>query len=345
MMTLDTLRRYDADGLITVRSSGDLIIANYTPKCQYSGAWDATTTICRGLILRVDQPWSDSQMITEVVAVPFPKFFNVGEGDRYPTGRLVNATEKMDGSLGILYRVGDTFRIATRGSFESDQARWATEFLQRFELAGLPENLTLLFEIIYPDGRVVVDYGNREDLVLIGVIDRFTHVDYPHDRLLRIGRCYDFTVVPTVNVQSVDNALRWAKALGPDSEGWVLRFDDGSRWKVKGDAYRQLHRIINNVTPKQLIEAMIAGNADYWLDAIPEEYRAQVDEWYAKATYYCWNENVRLKALCESAPKTTRKDFALWAKAEHPEDMPLLFSLLDEKDIHVPLLKRFLEVT
>ncbi|HRF99146.1 MAG TPA: hypothetical protein PLZ51_28235, partial [Aggregatilineales bacterium] len=74
---------------------------------------------------------------------------------------------KMDGSLGILYRWQGAYYIATRGNFDSDQAIWATIFLRtHYDLHNLADEYTLLFEIIYPDNRIVVNYGQRQDLVL-----------------------------------------------------------------------------------------------------------------------------------------------------------------------------------
>jgi len=62
------------DGLVACRQCRDapLAILNYTQRCQFErGAWNDTTRLCRGLIYRIDTE--------EVVARPFPKFFNYGQ--------------------------------------------------------------------------------------------------------------------------------------------------------------------------------------------------------------------------------------------------------------------------
>lgn len=65
--------------------------------------------------------------------------------------------------------------IATRGSFTSEQAGHATAVLHtcypRFEP---PEGLTVLFEIVYPGNRIIVDYCDTDDLVLLGAVDTAT---------------------------------------------------------------------------------------------------------------------------------------------------------------------------
>jgi RNA ligase len=192
--SVDRLRRLQGDGLIVVRSLDNLIIVNYTDRCTYKQQWDDTTMICRGLVLQMDKPWPNSTRIKEVVALPLVKFFNIGEGGRYPSSPLLEVTEKLDGSFGELFRWNDSYRIATRGSFESEQAQWATEYLRRCDLSGLKKQYTLIFEIIYPDGRIVVDYGSREDLVLLAVRDRFNGNDHPFSFVREMATEFGFSL-------------------------------------------------------------------------------------------------------------------------------------------------------
>lgn len=339
--SLDHLRRLDADGLITVRPLGDLIICNYTPKCTYSGAWDAATIACRGLILRVDSPWPASTRITEIVALPFGKFFNVGEGDRWPTAEIAEVTEKIDGSLGILYRHDGQYRIATRGTFNSDQALWGTEHLKRFDLRHLPANLTLLFEIVYPGNRIVVDYGDREDLVLLGVRDRFSGRDWPHSFVRSTALEFGFTCVPIFHGHGgINHLLQRAKELDATMEGWVLRYADGTRWKIKGHTYTTVARLLNHATKKHVIEQMINGSIEEWLGQIPEEYRDEVLAWRKETEANLRAEIARLTTILADRPTTSRKDFALWVKTHHREDSSELFALLDGRDIRLMILKK-----
>jgi len=101
-------------GRVYAKTCDDLTLFNYSPEVQYAGDWNPFELMSRGLIL---------SRSGEVVARPFDKFFNYGEGGQFPTHPLVSVTEKMDGSLGILYRHDGLHKIATRGSFDSDQAR------------------------------------------------------------------------------------------------------------------------------------------------------------------------------------------------------------------------------
>lgn len=76
--------------------------------------------------------------------------------------------------LAILnYNDGDGSAIATRGSFTSDQAVYATAlWKQRYRDVFTPQpGMTYLFEIIYPANRIVVDYKGASDLFLLGAIE------------------------------------------------------------------------------------------------------------------------------------------------------------------------------
>ena len=157
------IKKYIKYGYIVSRPNKEetLLILNYTNKCQFDRLWDEITMICRGLI--VDNDWN-------IIARPFTKFFNLGELTEALPYKKFNVYEKLDGSLGILYWINNIPFIATRGSFESEQAIKGTEMLFKYQLDILDKNYTYLFEIIYPDNKIVVDYGTEEKLVLLAKI-------------------------------------------------------------------------------------------------------------------------------------------------------------------------------
>jgi RNA ligase len=309
-----------------------LVLLNYTSRAQFAGRWNWFERVCRGLIL--------DRATGEVVARPFDKFFNWGEGGQGTDARLAEATEKLDGSLGILFRRHGQYRIATRGSFESEQALWATGHLRRFDLSGLPGQFTLLFEIIYPGNRVVVDYGDREDLVLVGVRNRFSGEDYFYPAVECIARQFGFGLPQTYRIASADEALRLARSLDSNEEGWVLRFADGRRFKVKGEAYREIHRLISGLSFNRVLEAMAQGVLEEWLGSIPDEFMPEVETWRREIEERIQEANRRVALAFADAPKGTRKEFALWVQANHPADAPYLFALLDGRDIGPMILKR-----
>ena len=236
-------------------------IFNYTAKAQYDKAWDDVTLQCRGLIVAPDQT---------VAARPFRKFFNLGEMIQIPDGSFM-AYEKMDGSLGIAYfNAKGQVRIATRGSFQSDQAIWATEWLngQQDLLAQvayqLKEGRTPLFEIIYPENRIVVDYNGREDLVLLSSVDIATGVDDPE------AEWWDGSVTTRYGGLEIDKIQAMNE---PNSEGFVLRWNDGTRAKVKFPEYVRLHRLVTGVTARSIWDLLCNRiKIEPLLEMVPDEF-------------------------------------------------------------------------
>ncbi|MEM1135392.1 MAG: RNA ligase [Bacteroidota bacterium] len=315
----EKFKKLEAEGLITLRANKTetLFIANYTPIVQYERLWDDLLIQCRGMIL-------DAQGKT--IARPFKKFFNIEEHqpEEIPNESF-EVYDKLDGSLGILYFEKGEAKIATRGSFQSIQAEKATKLLYsqyKEYLAHFNEQHTYLFEIIYPENRIVVDYGKEEKLVLLAIIASQTgeelstdDFDFP-DKVKRYDGIKDLS-----KIRELEDNKR---------EGFVVKFESGFRIKVKFSEYVRLHRIITQVSNKTIWEHLKDNKPfDELLNRVPDEF-------------YDWVKMTRNKlqsdfdAILAEAKDTyrsdfgTKKDFALWAKAQkYPH---ILFSLYNGKD-------------
>ena len=173
---LNILNDYKERGLLYSQTHPTLplTIWNYTEKVQYESLWDEVTLATRGLV-------TDGS--GRVVARPFSKFFNVEEGKHTPTQDF-EVFEKMDGSLGIVFVYEGQVVYATRGSFASDQAKWMADWGGKYNFSHIiVEGYTYLFEIIYPQNMIVVNYGGESRLVLLGVIKTDTGEEASWDDL------------------------------------------------------------------------------------------------------------------------------------------------------------------
>lgn len=263
LFNVDKLDKMLAEGFVSVQThpSLPLFIYNYTAAAQYAQCWNDVTIQCRGLILDADR---------NVVARPFPKFFNIEEHSRSDIlfSRPFQVFEKLDGSLGILYN-GNS--IATRGSFTSPQAVKGTEMLWE-QLNFTPaEGYTYLFEIIYPENRIVVDYGGTEGLIFLCAVHNETGANvfsFGDDRDWPGLSAKRYTIEPGTNPRDL-------KGLQNDlDEGFVLYFPSANkRMKVKFDEYVRLHRIVTGVSTKTIWKALRdGGSLDEILDRVPDEF-------------------------------------------------------------------------
>lgn len=260
-MNKELLLRHIENKLVSVQKhpTSDLYIYNYTQTVQFNRLWDEVTTMTRGLIM-------DKEM--NIVSRPFNKFFNISEHTPEEIPNLpFEVYEKMDGSLGVFYWLGDELFIASKGSFNSDQSVHANIILST-KYGGIKDRMdkskTYLVEIIYPENRIVCNYGDMDDLVLIAVRDTATGLDLP---LEDIG-------LPIVKRYDGINNLSELKALEEDNkEGFVVKFSNGFRVKVKFDEYIRLHRIVTGVSNLSVWEYLSEGKPfDELLDRVPDEF-------------------------------------------------------------------------
>lgn len=284
-----------------------LSIYTYTRACQYERNWNRVTTRCRGLVA--------DDVTGEVVALPLPKFFNVGEhqaGQPYAPAlpdEPFEVYDKVDGSLAVVFHYAGRWQVASKGSFISTQATWAQRRLDGKDTSALTPGVTYLAEILYPQNRIVVDYGDRRDLVLLAAFAKEgTEIPLADaaPAWQPIGSVV--TVRPAMPLAELlalteSNTLPGGQAAtGTDAEGFVLRFASGVRAKAKLSEYVRLHKVLTGVTErdiwrghgiqrfaglpaKQVSQALSCAAADITasggrpLDALLEQVPDEFDAW------------------------------------------------------------------
>ncbi len=122
---------------------------------------------------------------------------------------------------------------SVEGHFVSPQAEWARDMLQhKYTTDGLDIRKTYVFEAIYPENKVIVDYADRQEMVYLASFYPSGQETFDGPSMERKG----FPVVRTYRDMDYTRAKRldWENA-----EGFVVRFDSGDRCKVKFDKYLQ----------------------------------------------------------------------------------------------------------
>jgi len=324
---LEKLNKYYEDGLLykQVHPSLPLTIWNYTEKVQYENLWDEVTLMCRGLV---------TDNTGDIVATPFQKFFNIEEGKFTPTEKF-EVYEKMDGSLGIVFWFQGQWVVATRGSFTSDQAIKAREILKKYNTDIMFRHLTFCFEIIYPENRIVLDYGDDEKLVLLGTFNKDgKEID------VEMWAQYGFDVVKKYD--GISDYKQLKEMVKNDQEGFVVKFSNGDRVKVKGVEYLRLHKIMTNVTTTGVLEYLKNGeDVMEILKDVPDEFYNKIKTYvqHLKYGYFQISEDAGKKfdymmygKYNDKEPITDRKEFAEWVLTQPKHMSGILFRMFDKKD-------------
>ena len=319
ILDLDNLARRIADGYIVERRSNGLRLWNYTAKAQYEHAWDNETRRCRGLVA------TDDGLI---VSRPFEKFFNVGEYESLPVVEPFDVYEKLDGSLIVVANGPAGLCVTSRGSFDSEHAEAARKlWVERYAGTAIPVGQTWCFELIAPWNRIVVNYGDRTDLVLLAALDNADGSDLP----LPVWS-WDGPVVRTFDFGAVSQIVERLAALTADEEGYVIRFRrSGLRMKAKGDEYVRLHKLVTGCTSRMIWEQLSTGQPiEPLLDRVPDEFNA----WVRLTTGNLARKFAEIQELAQSRHATirdlpTRKEQAL-AVADFPH-RSVVFRMLDDK--------------
>lgn len=328
------LNDYIENGLVLKNNHPTLPIAiyNYSRETQYESKWDYITLMCRGLVL-------DNE--GNVIAKAFNKFFNLEEHkpEEIPNEPF-EVYEKLDGSLGILFHYNGEWVLATKGSFTSDQSVRGLEMLKKYDYERLISGFTYLFEIIYDENRIVCQY-NYEDLILLSVFDNSdgSEINIHKDILPNNNRvknvCQNIGFNFVKKYDGIRDFSELKSKISNDAEGYVIRFENGFRMKIKGEEYVRLHKILTSFSNVDIWEYLKDGKPlNNLLHRVPDEF----DLWVKNTVQKIEDEYQTLekeyksifKVLMRSPDSETKKGFAELAKRyKHPS---ILFKMFDGKD-------------
>lgn len=307
-------------GYLKLSRKGPLILFGYTDKCTFDRAWSEYTRRARGIIFEEETG--------NIVARPFPKFFNLGEIEEAFITNLPNEPykifDKVDGSLGIIYYYDSKWNVATRGSLSSEQAIRGQEILKKYDVSMLDTSITYLAEIIYPENRIISDYGTQEDLVLLGAIDTQTGIDLRRGHLVDDANLSGMPICKEYDL-TIEQAVEKSKTLPKLEEGFVVQYLSGFRVKIKGVEYMKIAKIISHLSPLSLWEVMENGKVQKsYLEQIPEEFRAQWEPQVEKLESQYRDIIEKMKIAVKNCPVDTKnsRDLGIFVR-ENPGFFPI----------------------
>jgi hypothetical protein len=380
--TADILQRIDSDPLLLKRTSGELVLANagptlFTPQEPHQ-------LFAKGIVYRRD--------VWQVVSLPLVKIYNLGERDvgeslaglaTDPLAQL-QFLRKFDGTLIQRFEYAGRVWFTTRGMIEGSalanpQDEDAAPRSANFDFLGTarsiaqrhypvlcnprPEfaHLSLVFEFLHPETRVITNYGERRDLVLLAAFDQHEWRYFRHAELVALAAAHGLAVVDAFAPagatlgEQIDTLL--ASIAGTDQEGTVITVERGDRViyraKVKSPDYLRVLKLVMTCTYPRTVEMMDTHGLRTWpeLEAhlrnlgreqVPEEVLAFYREHYdLHARYLSDCERLRswgvqsaaavrveaVTAVGDADPRALRKAFAERVKT-HPL-RALLFAAYD----------------
>ncbi len=228
------------------------------------------------------------------VAFPMDKFFRFGEGpelsrDRLPLDTPVEIVEKVDGSMVSLIDHGGQFEFCCKGNFDTPQSRRAAQIAARLPIGKLQTDRYFhVFEVIYPENRFpkglsVVNYGDREDLVLTAMRDRLTNLMLPYSEVIaeaqRVGLSH-----PRVFNGDLGEVFRAVDTASPElhDEGYIIRLQaDGRLFKLKYHGYSEVLRMVNEMRTNRFVRAHLdlqPAEREASLQLLPADIRAVAEQ-------------------------------------------------------------------
>lgn len=326
--------------LLEIPRQKPLMILNYTRKCTFEKKWDDVTLNCRGLVIQYDTG--------EVISRPFKKFFNDFEysdfENTYRHKQYDVMQEKLDGVMIQAFVYNNEIYLATRGRFDSIYVKKAYELLtpelKEYILSDIMEGRTLIFELISPMSKILVDYKQNEYLGYLGAISINNGEYFPN-----VNGMFNGPVAYTgtdVNEQLNKFIQENDGVKYLNKEGYVLfSKEDNFLIKFKYDSYFRAKRIKINLTDKKIFEK-------YFVNAISDN--VDVNTYLSNCDIYTEEElSYITRKLCEynqrflymtaslsqisDSLKTmySRKEVAIFIRNNFPLIESLIFNAFDDK--------------
>lgn len=255
-------------------------IVCYTKTALYNKEWDEFLLCARGLVY---------DCAGNVLNSPFKKIFNLNENiivdENIINEKLKNehyeVYEKCNGHLIQMFFDGEEWIVCTKGSFDMEFISKDKELLIPIikKIESLDDirrdyyrKQTLLFEMIVDYDKHLMYKDHKEFYgdnvpVLLGVLS----LDGKDLKYIGLQQCAD--EIQCLCVRKFDKKIDLNTIYDEKyKEGYIVRFDDGFRFKIKTKWYIK-QRYYNQFTTEKILKLFKKYEMDYKgvLEEIPEE--------------------------------------------------------------------------
>lgn len=340
-MNLEILEKYVKDGKLRKSEDKELVQYNYSDYVT-DDFWDDVTMNNRGHIYEKSSG--------KLVARTFEKFFNFHELNISKQKELLKndnftVSKKYDGCLGIIYKYNNTLRYNSRGSFDN----YVVKAIDRIIKAkNIKEKLfellyNLVVEVIAPETRIIVNY-DFEDIVLLTAYKYGDFEEVSIDEADNIARELNFRR-PEQYKMTYEELFKWQKTHDWTEEGFVLRYSDNFRVKMKSDDYLRVSALKANLSEKHIWEIIKNNHNNYkevMIDIMkdtPDEFQKEVESIVKNFEVKILEHRINAEKLCKEFEDKTDKELGLYFKDNMSIYAPIIFNMRKGKSIENELIK------
>lgn len=247
------------------------------PSRDNSTKWTKENIIFRSSV------WNEAG---ELISAGYKKFKNALEDpENFPMPNNLDgctAIDKIDGSLLVCDWINDKLSVRTRGSlsFHDDFKDEINEIIPSIEAfmslaSDADDGTSYLLEFASPANKVVINYGEKAEFWLTGMVDKTDYSIYTQETLDRIARIAEVKRPETYKFSDIKSMSEEIKSwIG--KEGVCLYSPCGQYiWKFKAADYLKKHAYKSEINLKNvynLIQAVGAKDEYGTLNHIEREY-------------------------------------------------------------------------
>lgn len=258
-------------GDVKIKEKDGLLLLKYNGNKTFENTWNMYEGVSRGLIL--------SKYIGTIVARGLPKFFNYGQTINEKViapQNLQYVLEKMDGTYIQLYYT-DKWQVSGNGNFDNDFTDEVLELINNnysFTSDIKFNDITYIFEYICPKSKIVINYGNVNDLYLLAIRNNFTGLFLPQEKVIEYAKLYKFKLPKRFALNNYEECLNYFNSIEEVTEGFVAYSEDFTQMvKIKSAEYVRLHGLQKGISKQKLV-------VNYKMSCFGESYKENEEEFY-----------------------------------------------------------------
>ena len=254
------------------------------------------------------------------------KFFNDNENPctmiEWNENDILDVREKLDGSLIQSFYINNELFVKTKGTFKSDQAKMAEDFIsnnenyQKFIKFADTLQLQVFFELVSPFNQIVINY-DKTDLRLIQARNKFTGEYVNYKTLKDLAKIHNISIAKEYKYTLSE--LRRLQETEKGIEGWVVRNPkyplETQFRKFKTIEYFERHKILtgNSIAENTLIQAIINETIDDIISQLDKESekRKYIEEIERVVSHHFDKSLKEIEELFKIKNTMDRKEFAL----------------------------------